>query len=278
MRRAAWTGQHERLVEGAASSVPPPDDDAVRSTWTDVLRRTEQLSAKPARRPRRRLRSGLVGAIVVCVLATSGWAAAEIYTARTGQGPIDAEDLRLGGPGEKLALDAPDLPEVITEESSDIPFPDESARRLAIRQQVEDARRSGPGVQGTTGAIRAWLADAALCSWADQWAHATRSGDATARAEAVEAILASPTWPAVTALDPEPFSRVETQRVRGEDGRVRVERFRDESQFFYLAALGDAALGTDVDALGEVLARNNGQCRPFMIPHLPEADPMKRWP
>ena len=158
--------------------------------------------------------------------------------------------------------------------TSDIPFPSDEARAFAVAGQVRDAENAGRDEFVSTGAVRAWVADAALCSWSDQWAVATRNGDEAARSEAIDMVHAAPTWPAVAALDPEPYARWETQKVRDENGVVSTERYLDESQFFYLAALGDAVDGRAPAAVARVLADNNGYCRTGNVPHLPAADPM----
>jgi len=118
------------------------------------------------------------------------------------------------------------------------------------------------------------VADQALCYWSNQWAAATRNGDEADRAEAIGMIQAAPTWPAVTALDPEPYSRMESQEVSDAQGNITTEQYRDESQFFYLAALSRAVDGRDVGAVARVLAENNGYCRAENMPDLPKADPM----
>jgi hypothetical protein len=126
----------------------------------------------------------------------------------------------------------------------------------------------------SVGAIRAWVADAALCAWSNQWAAATRTGNQGGRAEAIEMIHDAPAWPAVVAIDPEPYRRMETIQVTGPDGKTRTQRLPDESQFYYLAALGEAVQGRDLDAVAEILAANNGYCTPDLVPDLPRANPL----
>jgi hypothetical protein len=118
------------------------------------------------------------------------------------------------------------------------------------------------------------VADAAVCSWSNQWAAATRAGDAGARAEAISVIQAAPAWPAVVAIDPKPYSRMETQQVDDGNGNTTTERYRDESQFYYLGALARAVQGRDLDVVADLLAENNGYCRPQLVPDLPEANPV----
>lgn len=209
------------------------------------------------------------------MLGTSGLAVADHYSAHTGRAPLDAEDVRLGGPGERLDPGAADYGAVVAQETADIPFPDAASRRFAVQDQVHDARFAVPGKESVaSGALRAWVADAALCAWSNQWAAATRDGDGAVRDEAIRMIHEAPTWPAVTDLDPHPFVRWETVESLDGNGRRTVERLRDDSQFYYLAELGRAVDGTRLDVVADVLAENNGYCRTALVPDLPQADPM----
>jgi hypothetical protein len=271
MRPTSWTDRHHRLVVDAAPPVPEPDATELDRLWSQVA---GAIEADRAPRRRRRIRVGIAAGIGAVVLGTSGLAAADLYTARTGSGPVDAEDLRLGGPGEKLQLNAPDYGEVVAEETADIPFPSTEAREFAVADQVHDARFAQNDEFVSSGAVRAWVANAALCSWSNQWAAATRDGDEAGRAEAIDMIQAAPSWPAVVAIDPEPYSRMETSEVTDGKGHTRTVRSRDNSHFFYLAALGEVAEGRDLAAVARVLAENNGYCRPGNVPDLPAADSM----
>jgi hypothetical protein len=273
VHRTPWTDAHDRLVASARPTVPEPSAAELEHGWSQIARVIERQRV-PRRHRRARIRIGLAAGIGAVVLGTGGLAAAQLYTAHTGKGPVDAEDLRLGGPGEKLAMAAPDYGAVVAEETTDIPFPTSESRALAVRQQVEDAHGAGTDEFVSTGAIRAWVADAALCSWSNQWAAATRSNDEPARAAAIAMIQDAPAWPAVTAIDPEPYSRMETQEVDDGHGGTTTERYRDESQFFYLGALGRAVKGRDPGVVARLLAENNGYCRAGLVPDLPRADPM----
>lgn len=266
MRRKAWTSAHERLVAGTAPRVEEPGDVEVDRIWREV----QASSSGPSRAPRspRRLAAGaLVGALL---LGSASVATAQLYSAYTGRGPIDGEDRRLGGPGERLDPAAPDFAEVVEEQTADIVFPTSTSRDVALRSQVEEGRRAEATT--STAALRAWVADAAVCAWSNQWAAAVRRDDVTAREEALEVIVAAPTWPAVTALDPSPSNRWISQQVQDASGAVRTERFRDPSPFFYLERLGRAAQSNDVPRVAGLLAANNGQCRPALVPDLPSAN------
>ncbi len=271
MRTTSWTHLHDGLLGDATPPVPESSDAELARAWNRVA-----VTMKDGRKPRRRRGRIAAGTFVGAVLlGTSGLAAAELYTAHTGKGPVDAEDLRLGGPGERLDPAAPDFGKVVGEETADIPFPSSESREFAVQDQVRDQRFAVPGSERVSvGAIRAWVADAALCSWSNQWAAATRQGDDADRAEAIEMIQEAPTWPAVLAIDPDPYSRMETLEVSDGNGNTRTQRYKDESQFYYLAALGQAVKGRDLDVVAEVLAENNGYCRPELVPDLPKADPL----
>lgn len=271
MRATSWTEEHDRLMVDAAPPFPEASDAELARVWNRVASAVEGDTKSPRRRGR-----VVVGAVVAAVvLGTSGIAAAEFYSAHTGKGPVDAEDLRLGGPGERLDPAAPDYGKVIAEETADIPFPSLETREFAVQDQVHDARFAVPGSErASVGAIRAWVADAALCAWSNQWAAANRDGNAADRAEAVGMIQAAPTWPAVVALDPDPYSRMKTMDVTDDEGNTHTEHYRDESQFYYLGALGKAVQGQDLDTVAELLADNNGYCRPELVPDLPKANPL----
>jgi hypothetical protein len=271
VHRTPWTDAHDRLMVAAKPAVPEPSAAEIERCWAR-LAPTVEGPGRPRRSRRARIRVGIAAGIGAAVLGTSGLAAAELYTAHTGKGPVDAEDLRLGGPGEKLAVAAPDFGRVVAEETTDIPFPTAESRALALRQQVEDARGAATDEFVSTGALRAWVADAALCSWSNQWAAATRSHHETARAQAIRQIQAAPTWPAVTAIDPDPYSRMESQEVDDGNGNTTTEQYRDESQFYYLGALGEAVEGDTPGVVARVLAQNNGYCRPSLVPDLPNAN------
>jgi phage tail protein X len=268
MTATRWTEEHDRLLSAAAPDVGVSAEDVERG-WHRVAPR---LSARPSRRRRRIAAATVIAAVV---LGTSGLAVADHYSAHTGRGPLDAEDLRLGGPGERLDPGAADYGAVVAQETADIPFPDAASRRFAVQDQVHDARFAVPGKESVaSGAVRAWVADAALCAWSNQWAAATRDGDAAARAEAIRMIHQAPTWPAVTDLDPHPYLRWETVESVDENGKRTVEKLRDDSQFYYLAELGRAVEGTRPAVVAAVLAANNGYCRPSLVPDLPAADPL----
>lgn len=277
----SWKDDHAKLLADAAPAFEPVTQDELTRSWNRVA----ALAAEPARPGRRRTRLAVIAALATTLTGVSGVAVADLITARTGEGPRSAEDLRLGGPGEKLDLSAPDLGEVIAEETTDIPFPSDEARRKALQIQVkQSAVEPGSETQlASTGAFRGWIADSAVCSWANQWARATRTGDEDARAEAIAMIQSAPSWPAVVDLDPEPYSRWSEPRVTPKtqqvpDGKTTwTERYLDTSRFWYLGDLGEAVTGTDTAAVAAVFVGNGGGCEEPLVPDLPDAYPPNVW-
>lgn len=266
--------QLSALVADTAPTGVAPDDAELQRVWNKVQ---GGLGEAPARRPRLRL---VVGAgLAAIALGSAGVAVAQVveeHSARTGEGPADAEDLRLGGPGEKLDPSGSDFRDVIAEEAAGIPFPNDALRQATVDWWFEDLTRDVyPGAEPTrlsTGALRAWMAQDAVCHWANQWAVGTRSGDAALRAEAVEVISGADTWDAVTAIDPEPYSRPETREVQNRDGSVETRAYNDESHFYYLRHVEKAAAGTDTGAMVEALVSNQSGCSAYEVPDLKMAD------
>lgn len=261
-----------RLIAASRPDVPDPADADITRVWNRV---EVALDATPVRR--RRLKVVLGAGVAAVVLGSTGVAAAGIYSARTGEGHGDAEDLALGGPGERLDPAGTDFRVVVAEEAADIPFPSVGVREETIDFWTADLTRDNPlpGTSGvSTGALRAWIAQDAICSWANQWAASTRSRDAAARAEAISMIDAADTWPAVKALDPAPSTWMETIETEDENGEVTSEPWPGESHFYYLGRVEDAAHGVDLDAMAAALRSGGRGCWGYEVPDLPMADPM----
>lgn len=270
MTSPRWSDRHDELVRGSAPEVPAVSADDLHRAWR-VVEAQVAVEDVPRRSWGLRLRWGVAIGLGAVLLGTGGLAAADLLSASTGEGPVDGEDRLLGGPGERLRLAAPDFADVVRAETADIPFPDQRFRDIAVGHQARDARGTSSTDRVSAGAIRAWVADAALCTWVNQWAVATREGNAAERSEAIAMIAAAPRWAAVVAIDPSPFSRVEQVETVMPNGRVRTEEYVDDSQFFYLAALGRAVAGADLAGAAELLADHNGQCRPDLLPDFPAA-------
>lgn len=269
---AKWTDQHSRLVREAAPHAPKMDFDR---TWLAV-RQAVDAPVPPVRSTPNRRRSRLLisAAVASMVAGLSGVAVAAVFTARTGEFPTDAEDLRLGGPGEVLDPAAPDFRQVIDEETSDIPFPNSDARAVSIDEHVRDLGRGRQPARVTTGALRAWTAEHAVCAWSNEWVTAIRTGDAAGEAQAASTLLSAHDWPAITAIDPVQENRTTTEQVMDtETGEVRTETFKDPTQFYYLKVISAAVRQGDIGALGKALAQDAYCIGPSLMPAFPEAFP-----
>jgi hypothetical protein len=264
----AWTDEHARLVAEAAPAVPDTDLDAVWSAVDAQFR-----DDAPARRSRK-LNVIVGGGLAAVVVGVAGAAAAGVFSAHTGRYPSDAEDLRLGGPGEKLDMAGADFREAVDGAIDDIPFPSAKARERSVDVNVYDQQRNHPK-PGTefvsTGAIRAWTAVHAVCAWSDAWVVARRSGDASEAAAAKEKLLEARHWPAITDIDPVQQDGTLTQEVTDASGGTTTETIADPTQFYYLRLLAGAVERDDVSTLTRVLS-GDAYC-PGMLPHLPGADP-----
>jgi hypothetical protein len=172
------------------------------------------------------------------------------HSAHTGEQPQDQEDVRLGGPGEQLDPSGDDFAAVVREVTTDIPFPSDQARAVSAQFQYDDMHDE-TDTRVSTGALRGFVANDAICSWADAWAAAVTSGDAAGREAAAHALLGASSWPAVTDLD---------------------QRFAGQSRFSFLPTAQRAALGDDLDVMGRALA-THVFCNPALMPDLPQAVP-----
>jgi hypothetical protein len=273
MKAQSWTDDHSRLVANAAPVVSEVTDAELTRTW-HVVRAGMENPPRRKRRKRRLMAAGIVAAVLA---VPGGLAAADIWSARTGEYPSDAEDLRLGGPGERLDPAGPDFRRVIEEETADIPFPNEAARQVSISEHVRDAKGNDP-IRGTesvtTGAIRGWTAEHATCSWSNEWVRAIRAGDEAARAQAARMLREAHAWPSVTDLDPDQTTRTITQDVYdSETGRTTTESIPDPTQFYYLRLVSQAVKAGDIDALAAALAKNAFCIGPSLMPDFAQALP-----
>lgn len=240
-----WTDRHELLVadaDPARASEPAAYDGA----WARVS--AAMAESGPPMRSRRTLVGGVVAAVL---LGVGGTAAAGVLSSRTGDYPHDQEDRVLGGPGERLNPQGDDFRAVIAEETAYIPFPSADSRQISLDFQVADLRR-GAGeeeIRVSTSAVAGFVANDAICSWADEWARATKARDSGAVSDATGVLAAASTWDAVTTLqDLEP------------------------DRFGWLADVERAAHGASVPAMGAALA-GQVMCLRELVPDLPEALP-----
>lgn len=267
-----WTEEHARVVAQAA---PPVEEADLDRTWDMIRSRMD--GPTPDRRRRKRARMALGAGVVVAAVGLSGVAAADILTARTGNYPVDAEDLRLGGPGEELDPAASDFGDVIAEETRDIPFPTEAARRISLASHVQDAERSAPAPRTesvTTGALRAWTAVHAVCAWANEWVRAGRAGDDLSRSRAARMLIGARHWSAITDIDPVQHYDTLTQDVLDPaTGLTTTETIPDPTQFYYLKLVSAAVAADDVDTVAALLADNAYCIGRSLLPDFPRALP-----
>ncbi len=255
MPHATPDPHHDRLLRCAAPPVPDATPDELDRVWQRVQRETTG-SPRPGRR-----RTRVAAGAVAVLLGTTGVAAATaggvLFGARTGTSPSNAEDLRLGGPGENLDPGAPDFAAVVAEEIADIEFPDARSRRIAVQAQLPTepltGHADGPDGYGytRTGVVRADGATAAICAWTNAWAAADRAGRTADRDAAAAVLGTAPDWPAVVDI-------------------VRTQQDPTEGRYVYLDAL--VAAVTAGDRRGAGAALRTSWCAEGLLPDFPAGD------
>lgn len=278
MNQDGWTNRHQGLVAEAMPQVPPLTDAELDRVWNDVT--THRRAA--ARRGRRVV---AIAAAAALAIGMGGTAAASGFLTHTGEGPSDQEDIALGGPGERLNPAGDDFALVLADVTKDIPFPSDAARAISTEAQLADAARDhGVPTRVSTSALRGFVANDAICAWANNWAAAVTAGDAVAKAAATAELQQTTSWPAVTALDTEFAIRTRTIKLipreyteeeKKQFGEViaRGETEVDDStRFGFLTLVQQAAAGDDLDAMGNALLRHVA-CIPALMTDLPSAVP-----
>lgn len=91
-----------------------------------------------------------------------------------------------------------------------IPFPDLASRQFAVKDQVRDARCRVPSWSRSAPSGLGWPSRALLVG--QPMGRRDPKRRPTRPCEAIGMILDAPVWPAVVAVDPEPYSRTETRR------------------------------------------------------------------
>ncbi|UFN43550.1 hypothetical protein [Nocardioides okcheonensis] len=233
-----WADGHAEAVRRSAPEVPAFSQNERDAVWHRVS------TTAPDPRPRHRWRATVVAVVAACAVGTAGAATAGLFGAHTGRVPTDAEDLELGGPGERLDPAAPDFAEVVDEVTSDIEFPSASSRARAVAWQVDDLSDSGALV--SEGALRLWVSGNALCAWSNEWAAAAREEDTATLEAAARVIREARSWPAITDTDPD---------------------LAGDSEFSWLPALEQAVSDGDTDAARAPL-HDHGACLPGLAPAL----------
>lgn len=273
MSSTPWCDEHSQLIAAAAPTVEPAAPHELDRAWAQI--QTELVPEKRA--PRRRTRLFLGVGVTAVAVGVGGVATAGVFSAHTGKYAADAEDRRLGGPGERLDPAAPDYATVLAQVTRDVPFPADRDREAFVQAEVRsDQRDAHPGESGvSTGELRFWAARSAVCAWADRWAAATAAGDAEARSHAATMLEQAPTWPSVTAVDNKQVIRYRVERVEEpRAGEITRRVLADNTPAGYFPLVRRAALSDDLAAMGSVLAQW-GACPAYgaTMPDLPQAIP-----
>jgi hypothetical protein len=235
-----WSERHGNAIREAAPAVPDFTEGEQAALW-------QRIEAAETHRAPRRWRAVVAGLVAVGLVGVAGAAAGNVFSAHTGKGPTDAEDVELGGPGERLDPRAPDFAAVIAEMTTDIRFPTTAARDGALAWEFDNATRDRDDmVPLSSGALRLWMAGHALCAWSNTWAVALRAGDAVAEAAAADVILDARTWPSITDTDPD---------------------LADESEFDWLPDL-EQAVRSDRPRAAKRALFGNQSCMPGLAPEL----------
>lgn len=201
MKQTPWTEQHSGLLAEARPDVPAATDHELALIWDQV----EHPVATTRRTTGRSARLMIGAGVAVGALGITGAAAAGVFSARTGGYPSGWE-VKAGGPGEILDPAAPDWSQVLGEELAGITYPSAETEQISYDFQ----RRDMVGGKVSTGALRGFAANDAICAWANEWAAGKATRDQEAVVRATQALDAAATWPAVTALDPEQKMRTRT--------------------------------------------------------------------
>lgn len=245
-----WSDHHRVAVRDAAPEVPELTEGQQDALWQRV-----RAADDPAPRPRRpRWKTVVAGLVAAGLVGVAGAAAGNVFSAHTGKLPTDAEDVELGGPGERLNPQAPDFAAVLDEVTADVRFPSTRSRDSALSWEVDDLvdPPSEEPVFVSTGAVRLWMSGHALCAWSNTWAVALHTDDDDAAERAAQVILGAHAWPSITDTDPDQAH---------------------ESEFAWLPDLERAVRAHDPLAAKRAL-RTNGSCLPGLAPELGLG---KRW-
>ncbi|KAA1376338.1 hypothetical protein [Aeromicrobium fastidiosum] len=213
-----WTDDHGPALRAAAPEVPQLTPEHESELWQQI----ECAGRQPVVRRTRRWRTVVAGIVAVGAVGVAGAATANVLSAHTGRFASDAEDLELGGPGERIDPAAPDFATVLDGATRDIHFPSLWTRANALSWEVGDLSDEDTVV--SMGALRLWIASHAVCSWTDRWAAALRTGDEPAEDEAAAVILSARTWPSITDTDDELANESEASWLPVLERAVRSEQ------------------------------------------------------
>lgn len=236
-----WSERHRSAVRECAPQVPVLTAGEQRSLWHRI-----EASATPREVRRARWKTAVAGVVTVMAVGGVGAATASVLSARTGAFPVDAEDVELGGPGERLDPGAPDFAAVVEDVTTDIRFPSTASRERALSWEVESLSSDDNPALVSTGALRLWTAGHALCSWSNTWAVALRTDDAAIESQAAAVVVGARDWPSITDTDPD---------------------LANESEFDWLPGLEAAIRSQDPAAARDALD-GHGACLPGLAPEL----------
>ncbi len=236
-----WSERHRCAVREAAPEVPSLTAGEQRALWHRI-----EASVAPPEVRRARWKTVAAGVVAVVAVGGVGAATANVLSARTGAFPVDAEDVELGGPGERLDPAAPDFAAVVEDVTADIRFPTTASRERALSWEVESLSSDKDPAWVSTGALRLWTAGHALCSWSNTWASALRTNEAAIESQAAAVVLGARDWPSISDTDPD---------------------LADESELDWLPGLERAIRSQDPAAARDALD-GHGACLPGLAPEL----------
>ncbi|WP_323794452.1 hypothetical protein [Nocardioides sp.] len=237
-----WLGSHSEAVRSAAPDVPAFAEGEKVAIWQQI----EATATSPATRPTRR-KAAAAAVAALAAVGVAGAATAGVISAHTGQFPVDAEDVELGGPGERLDPSAPDFPLVVADVTGDIRFPSDETHDLAVSWEVENYATKRANSRVASGQIRLWTAGNAVCAWSDLWAKSLRVADEPTEEEAASVILEARAWTAITDTD---------------------SSFANDSEFAWLPDLERAIRSHDASAAREALRGHQACLPPGLAPEL----------
>ncbi|MGI4894354.1 MAG: hypothetical protein ACRYF3_04485 [Janthinobacterium lividum] len=269
----------DAFLRSAAPQLLPPQqqDEVFADTWRTITttvsttpQHTNDLANRRSRRldvvshqqtrARRHRRITRASAITLTVaLAGTGTAAAATYLAsHTGQ-QTSGWQVAAAGPGEILRQNGSDYLDVARQLTTDIPFaPDHQVQRVA--QFRTGFLAVGADTSITVSALRAQVAQNAICTWADAWITADTTGNAAAREVASDTLARSLTWTAVSDVDPVPSKTGDP----GDAGAETVTRFG------WVPAIASAASTGDRAAVVSAVT-DSGRCSPDLTPSITTA-------
>lgn len=258
-QQQVFTRTWHTLTTTLSSSMDATASHADRRDNELASRRARRLDVVAAQqvRARRHRRLARISAITLTLaVAGAGTAAAATYLAtRTGQ-HTSGWEATAAGPGELLRQDGSDYLDVAAQLTADIPFPaDYQTQRQAQFRTGSLAPQAN--AQITVSALRAQVAQNAICTWADAWIAADDTSDTTAgttadvsaRQSATAALTGSLTWTAVTDVDPTPSPSGARADAGAETG----------TRFGWVPAIATAATAGDRAAVLDAVT-SSGRC------------------